>query len=117
MITQRFLGLHPKPYSSFYGRLTVRTGGCRSERRSEAANSLAEEACLPRLEDAAWSWRQKACFLAFLLALFALTWILGQGTTAFFQAFDRPVSRGSEWEALASINVPIPPLPLDWQFH
>ncbi len=116
MITQRFLGLHPIPCGSFNGRLTVRTGRYRSAPPSEAADSLAEEARLSQVEDAAWNWRQKACFLAFLLVMASMNWVLVQGATAFFQSFNRPVSHDSESEALASRNVPIPTLPLNWQF-
>lgn len=116
MITQRFLGLRPIAYGSFGGRLTVGTGRYLSPRRSEAAHSLAKKVCLPRVEDATSGWRQKARVLAFLLVITSMIWILAQGASAFFQAFNRPLSRGSEWEALASRNVPIPALLLDWQF-
>lgn len=116
MITQRFLGLRPILYGSFGGRLTVRTGRYRSACRSEAADSRAEETCVSRVVVAASGWRKKAGVLAFLLVTAPMIWILAQGASAFFQAFNRPLSRGSEWEALTSRNVPIPTLPLDWQF-
>jgi hypothetical protein len=116
MITHRFISLHPIRYSSCGGRLKVRTGRCRCARRSEAVDSLAEEAWLPRVDDAAWGWRQEACFLAVLLVMASMTCIFAQGAAAFLQTFNQPVSRGSEWEALASRNGPIPTLPLNWQF-
>ena len=116
MITHRFISLDPIRYSSCGGRLTVRTGRRRCARRSEAADALVEEAWLPRAGDVAWDWQHVACFLAVLLVAASMAYLYAQGAAALLQTFNHPVSLGSEWEALASRNVPIPSLPRDWPF-
>ena len=116
MITHRFIGLRPIPHSAVGGRLRVRTGRCRCARHRKAADSLAEEAWPPRVDDASWGWRQVACFLVVLLVIGSMTYIYSQRTAAFLQTFNQPVPLGSEWKALASRNGPMPSLPLNWQF-
>ena len=69
-----------------------------------------------RVDDAAWGWRHVACFLVVLLVVPSLAYLYAQGAAALLQTFNDPVSLGSEWEALASRNVPIPSLPRDWPF-
>jgi hypothetical protein len=68
------------------------------------------------VDDADWGRQQVACFLAVLLVIASMAYISAQKAAAFLQTFNQPVSRGSEWEALASRNEPIPTLPLNWQF-
>ena len=115
MITHRFISLHPIRYSSCGGRLTVRSGRRRCARRSEAADALVEEAWLPRADDVAWGWQHVAYFLAVLLVVASMAYIYAQMAAALLQNFNQPVSFGSEWEALASRNLPIASLPLNWQ--
>lgn len=115
MITHRFISLRPIRYSSGGGGLRVRTGRCGCARRSEVADATVAEAWLPRADDVAWGWQHVACFLAVLLVVASMAYIYAQVTAAFLQTFNQPVSLGSEWEAMASRNVPIPSLPRNWQ--
>ena len=116
MITHRFISLRPIRPSAACGRLRVRTGRCGCARPIEPDLARAEPRRLPGVDDAAWGWRQLGCFLVVLLVTASITYIYAQEAAAFLQTFNQPVSLGSDWEALASRNGPIPTLPLNWQF-
>lgn len=113
MITHRFVDLLPSGASAGPGRLTLRPGKCSSARHREAADPLAEEASLPLVEEPARGWRQVVSRLVFLLVIASVTYLYVQGAAAFYRTFNQPISLGSEWDALASVNRSIPSSPFN----
>lgn len=115
VIPQRFISRRSIPCSAVGSRPSVQTGRS-SARQTVAHASLEEEVWVPPMDEVAWTWRQVACFLVVLLLFSSITYIYAQGAAAFFQNLNQPFSPGSEWEALASSNTPIPAFPLNSQF-
>lgn len=117
MITHRFIGVRPIGRGAGVGRLRLPPGMSNRARHVEAADPLAEEASLPRVEEAAWGWRRMACLLVFLPVIASVAYLYIQGAAAFYRNFNQPISLGSEWDSLASVNRSIPSSPFTENFR
>ena len=113
MITHRSIGVRPIDPGKGVGGLRFPPGMSGWSRHVEAADPLPEEASVPGVEEAARGGRQVACRLFFLLVLGSLAYLHIHGAAAFYRSFNQPISLGSEWDALASVNGSIPSSPLN----